>query len=168
MRKLLVLLAVIVLAGCASALPTTETPTNTPEPTNVSRPTNAPDPNAIVSDFIYDFKDNFQFFINQSVIELTKFAFEYDNESDLHLLLETKSGEALIQNQTTLAYSISVLSNELEDGPRLPVGIKEVWFTLRNKDLEIRKQFILDWEVLLDYIENDITEDQLLASIQTP
>ena len=33
MKKLLILLVVIILAGCASNAPTVEIPTNTPEPT---------------------------------------------------------------------------------------------------------------------------------------
>ena len=61
-----------------------------------------------------------------------------------------------------------MLSQDLEDDPRLPKGVKEVFFAFRNNDLEIRKQFILDWEVLLDYVEEDITVDQLLAALQVP
>lgn len=52
----------------------TNTPTHTPEPTNTLKatstpastntpqPTDTPDPNTIASDFIYYFKENFQFY----------------------------------------------------------------------------------------------------------
>jgi len=122
--------------------------------------------------FIYYFKDNFQFYAKKMTppvdVELIKFVFEYDSDSDLNLILETKSGEVLIQDKTALYYSLVRLSSDLDKGRRLPEGIKEAWFTHRNNDLEIREQYILDWEVLLDYVENDITIDQLLASLRTP
>jgi len=150
----------------------TPEPTNTPAPTNTPGPTNTPNPNAIASDFIYYFKDNFQFYakkLNPPIdVELIKFAFEYDSESNLNLVFETKSGELLIQDGTAVNYSIVMLANDLEKGRQLPKGIKEVLFAFKNNDLETRKQYILDWEVLLDYVEEDITVDQLLAALRTP
>jgi len=74
----------------------------------------------------------------------------------------------LIQDGTAVNYSIVMLANDLEKGRQLPKGIKEVLFAFKNNDLETRKQYILDWEVLLDYVEEDITVDQLLAALRTP
>jgi hypothetical protein len=150
----------------------TPEPTNLPEPTNTPEPTSTPNPNTIASDFIYYFKDNFQFYAKKLTprveVELIKFVFEYDSESDLNLILETKSGEVVIQEKTPLYYSLAQLTSDLEEDQKLPKGIKEVLFVFRNNDLEIREQAVLDWEVLLAYVENDITNDQLFAAIRTP
>ena len=84
----------------------TPEPTNTPAPTNTPGPTNTPNPNVIASDFIFYFKDNFQFYAKKLTppidVELIKFAFEYDSESNLNLVFETKSGELLIQDGTEI------------------------------------------------------------------
>ena len=152
----------------------TPKPTITPIPTILTAtkgPTNTPNPNAIASDFIYYFKDNFQFYASKMTpkveVELIKFVFEYDNESNLNLILETKSGEVVLQENTPLSYSLAQLTTDLEKGQKLPEGINEVLFTFRNNDLEIHEQVALDWEVLSDYIENDITFEQMFAAIRT-
>lgn len=198
MKKiLLALVTVLMLSACGpvqTAVPTATntvepsatatvepTPTNTPEPTKTltptrptatKGPTSTPNPNTIGYDFIYYFKDNFQFYASKMTpkveVELIKFVFEYDSESDLNLILETKSGELVLQEKTPLYYSLAQLSSNLEDHPKLPDGIKEVLFVFRNNDLEIHEQAALDWNVLLDYVENDITYDQLFAAIRTP
>jgi hypothetical protein len=162
MRKLLVLLVVIILAGCASAAPT-----------NAPGPTITPNPNSVAYVFINYYKEFFKFSADymtaSNKVELTKFVFEYDNDSDLNLIVETSSGELLIEDGTSFGLALSALTAILMkyDLP-LPEEIDEVWFIQRNNDLVIREEYILDWEVLMDYVEYDITVDQMFEALRTP
>ncbi len=147
----------------------TAVPTSTPKPTK--GPTATPNPNAIAKDFIYYFKDNFQFFAKNYrstpiEVELTKFQFEYDDEGLLNLILETKSGLLLLKENTPLFYSIVQLEMNIKNGRNLPSGISNILFTFRDNDGNIYQSASVKWEDLMKYVGNDITGDQLISKFE--
>jgi len=179
MKKLIVLLMVIALAGCIQIVQPTEMPTNTPVPTSTPEPTKVPevagtpDPNEIASEFIYTFADFFWYFeeVYQDPpigVELLYFGFTYVNDNELYLVMETKSSDALVRDKTALVQSIAALTGILTDDWELPKDIDGVWFVQANNDLVILEMYYLDWDVLMAYVDGDITTEQMLEELQVP
>lgn len=148
----------------------TKTPTYTPSPTNTKGPTITPNPNLIAKDFIYYYKDNFDFYKKKMEpsldIELLKFEFQYDENGELNLHLETKSGKLLLKDDWPLNYSLGLLCNMLdEEKYRIPSDIYSVDFLFKDNDLVVYKTASLSWKVLRQYIGEDITYYDLYSAI---
>ena len=150
----------------------TKTPTAIPSPTPTRGPTNTPNPNLIAKDFIYYFKDNYQFYAKKMTppieVELTRFEFVYDPSGKIILMLDTKSGLYPLKEGTPLYYSLAVLTNDLKDKPKLPENIDRIIFTFRDNDNEVYDQTQVAWDTLMDYVQNDISLDQLLVQFTKP
>lgn len=195
MSKLLLIMISILLAGCVSQAPepivsptiaskntinpsTTRTQTETSAtilastrmPTNLKGATSTPNPNHIAKDFIYYYKEEFDFYkkkLNPPLdIELLRFEFEYDENGILDLYLETKSGELLLLDNWPLDYSLGQLCLMLdEENYKLPIGINSVVFLFKDNDLIVFQSASLSWEVISQYVGEDITFEDLYNSI---
>ena len=64
--------------------------------------------------------------------------------------------------------SIAALTGILTDDWELPKDIDGVWFVQANNDLVILEMYYLDWDVLMAYVDGDITTEQMLEELQVP
>ena len=101
-------------------------------------------------------------------VELTRFEFVYDPSGKIDLMLDTKSGLYPLKEGTPLYYSLAVLTNDLTDKPKLPENIDRIIFTFRDNDNEVYDQTQVAWDTLMDYVQNDISMDQLLVQFTKP
>jgi hypothetical protein len=175
MKKLIVvvMVAIMALGGCVQIAVPTEAPTNTSEPTKESGASEAQYPNIIASDFLYAVGDLFLYYEQiykdpPVALELVRLAFEYVNDDELYLVMETKSSVTLIQDKTALIDSIATLSAVLVDDWKLPKDITGIWFVNANNNLVIQEMYYLEWGVMLDYVDGNIDEEELLLKLQTP
>lgn len=175
MKKLVViaLVAILALGGCVQIVVPTEALTDTPEPTKESGAFEAQYPNIIASDFLYAVGDLFLYYEQiykdpPVALELVRLAFEYVNDDELYLVMETKSSVTLIQDKTALIDSIATLSAILVDEWKLPTDITGIWFVQADNNLVVQEMYYLEWGVMLDYVEGNIDEEELLSELQTP
>ena len=101
-------------------------------------------------------------------MELTRFEFVYSEAGKLVLMLETKSGLLVLKEDTPFTYSVAMLASELEEDQKLPKEISEIRFIFRDNDNYVYKELVIEWETFMDYVQNDITFDQLLAAFRKP
>lgn len=158
----------------ATSEPTaTYEPINTPKPTNTKVPTATKEPYADYGDFIYYYKDNFDFYrkkLYPSISAIIKDMFyEKNDEGGTTLWIKTQSGVTVI-NDRLMAYTlIQVISMFEPDNPFTPHALPDDLDTLHivffDNNLQEKGYCIAKWGDVMDFAYDNITENQFYSSM---